>query len=204
MFGRLFPRETNFFDFFEKHAALAALSAQEFVEGKRVEEAAKRIKVIEHEADEITHRCIEALHKTFITPIERHDIHRLISRQDDIVDLLDGAVRRMVLFEVQIMNAEIGEMGQCLIRATQTLERTVKGLRNMKAARAVMDECIKIHEIENIMDGLNSRTVAKLYKGERDPLTVMKWREIYDILESAVDRCEDVANIVEGIVLEHA
>jgi uncharacterized protein len=208
MLSRLLPRQTNFFDFFERHAALSVEGARELgklVEsGVRVEDVAKRIKELEHEADEITHDCMETLHKTFITPIDRNDIHRIASKLDDIIDLIDGAARQLSLFEIRELPESAREATVVLVQATEAVERAVKGLRNMRNATTILGECVRINELENQADRIKAASVARLFREERDPIVVLKWHEIYQALENVTDACEDVANVIEGIVLEHA
>ncbi len=207
MFGRLLPRETSFFDFFEQHAALTVRAAREMVSiaslGTDIPNRARRIKDLEHEADAVTHCCMQALHKTFITPIERNDIHRLISRLDDILDLIDGAARRLVSYELSPGPPGLQELTQVVLRSANAVQRAVGQLRNMKNAGVILRECVEINQLENEADLVHSNAVARLFKEQADPIDVIKWREIYDRLERATDRCEDVADILEGIVLEH-
>ena len=207
MLGRLLPRETNFFDFFEQHAALVVRGAHEFKNmaagSLTVADAAKRIKAIEHEADNVTHRCVEALHKTFITPIERNDIHRLITGLDDVIDLIDGAARRLANYEIEGATEPVQKGSETLVQSTEAVERAVKGLRDMKHAKSILEECVKINHLENVGDTIHAAAMARLFKDERDPIAVIKWREILISIENALDACEDVANIMEGIVLEH-
>jgi predicted phosphate transport protein (TIGR00153 family) len=208
MFGRLLPRETSFFDFFEQHAAKTVEGCKEFLSlastGANVIAKAKRIKEIEHETDVITHRCVEALHKTFITPIERDDIYRLITRMDDIMDFVEAASERLSLYEIRDMTPEVKDLADVLVRATEQVEQALRGLRNMKNAEAVVKTCIDINRLENEGDAILRNALARLFRDEKDPITVIKWKEIYESLEAATDRCEDVANIIEGVVLEHA
>jgi predicted phosphate transport protein (TIGR00153 family) len=208
MLSRLLPRQTNFFDFFERHAALSVEAAREL--GKladddaSVEDIAKRIKDLEHEADEVTHTCMETLHKTFITPIDRNDIHRIASKLDDIIDLIDGAARQMQLFEITALPESGREATVVLVKAVEAVERAVKGLRNMRNANTILGECVRINELENQADRIKASSVARLFREERDPIAVLKWNELYQALENVTDACEDVANVIEGIVLEHA
>ncbi len=208
MFGRLLPRETSFFDFFERHAAKTVEGVKEFLalaSGElEVISAAKRIKEIEHETDVITHHCVEALHKTFITPIDRDDIHRLITRMDDIMDYVEAASERIALYEITVMTPESKAMAAVLLRATEEVQRALSGLRTRGNGEAIIRSCIEINRMENEADDILRATVAKLFREERDPITIIKWKEIYENLENATDRCEDVANIIEGVVLEHA
>jgi uncharacterized protein len=208
MFGRLLPRETSFFDFFDRHAAMTAEGAKIFLALARGEidvvSGAKRVKEIEHETDVITHHCVEALHKTFITPLERDDIHRLITRMDDITDFLEAAAERLALYEIRVMTEPLKQLADILVRSTEEVQRAVKGLRDMKHAETVIQSCIDINRMENEADDVLRAAVASLFKHEKDPIEVIKWKEIYESLEAATDRCEDVANIIEGVVLEHA
>jgi predicted phosphate transport protein (TIGR00153 family) len=208
MFRRLLPRETSFFDFFDTHAAKTVEGAKEFLQlasgNLELVEAAQRIKRIEHETDVITHACVEALHKTFITPIERDDIYRLITRMDDIMDFVEAASERMALYEINTTTPELRDLADVLLRSAEEVRRAVAGLRDMKDGDNVIRSCIEINRMENEADEILRRAVAKLFKEEKDPIAVIKWKEIYENLENATDRCEDVANIIEGVVLEHA
>jgi predicted phosphate transport protein (TIGR00153 family) len=208
MFGRLLPRETSFFDLFEQHAALTVQGTKEFLSlvstGANIGAKAKRIAEIEHETDVITHRCVEALHKTFITPIERDDIHRLISRMDDIMDFVEAASERIVLYELKTMTPEVLNLADVLVRAMEEVEQALKGLRDMRHAQAIIQRCIDVNRLENEGDSIMREAVARLFREVKDPIEIIKWKEIYENLESATDRCEDVANIIEGVVVEHA
>jgi len=208
MFGRLLPRETSFFDFFERHAAITVEGAQEFLSlastGANVLAKAKRIKEIEHEADTITHHCVEALHKTFITPIERDDIYRLITKMDDIMDYVEAAAERIALYKLTQMNSDVKDLADVLLRATLEIQQAVRLLRSMENAAAISKKCIDINRLENEADSLLRSAVARLFDEEQDVRQIIKWKEVYENLENATDRCEDVANILEGVVLEHA
>lgn len=208
MLSRFLPRQNDFFGFFERHAALAVESARELgklsVDGANFQDVAKRIKDIEHEADGVTHACMETLHKTFITPIDRNDIHQIASKLDDIIDLIDVSARQLMLFEITKLPESAREATVVLAQATEAVERAVKGLRNMKNADAILGECVRINELENKADRIKAVSVAHLFKEERDPISVLKWHEIYQALEKVTDACEDVANMIEGIVLENA
>ena len=208
MFGRFLPKETSFFDFFEQHAALTVEGTKEFLSlvttGANIETKAKRVSDIEHETDVITHRCVEALHKTFITPIDRDNIHRLITRMDDVMDFVEAAAERIALYELTVMTADVRDLADVLVRAAQQVELAIKGLRNLKDPQSILKQCIDINRLENESDQILRRAVAKLFKEEKDPIVVIKWKEIYENLENAADRCEDVANIIEGVILEHS
>jgi predicted phosphate transport protein (TIGR00153 family) len=208
MLSRLLPREEDFFTLFERHAALTVEGAKQFVRlvggGNSVRALAARIKEIEHETDVITHTCVERLHTTFITPFDRDDIHRLITRMDDVMDFVESASERIALYELKEMTDEVRELASVLVRATEGVANAVAGLRNLKKPKLILEQCIEINRLENEGDEILRNAVATLFRAASDPLLVMKWKEVYEALENATDRCEDVANIIEGVVLEHA
>jgi hypothetical protein len=207
MLGRFLPRETSFFDFFEQHAVLTIEGSKELLSlvttGANIPTKCRRISDIEHETDTITHRCVEALHKTFITPIDRDSIHRLITRMDDVMDFVEAAAERIDLYELTVMTPDVRDMADVLHRATLQVEAAMRGLRSMKTPQATLKLCIDINRLENEADAILRRSVARLFKEEKDPITIIKWKEVYENLENASDRCEDVANIIEGVILEH-
>ena len=208
MLSRLLPRQTNFFDFFERHAGITVEAAREMGKMARdnadFEAIAMRIKELEHQADEVTHACMEMLHKTFITPIDRNDIHKLASKQDDIIDFIDGATRQIALFEIDELPESARESVVVLVQATEAVERAVKGLRHMRNQTSVLGECVRINELENQADRIKASSVARLFREESNPIVVLKWHEVFQAIENITDACEDVANVIEGIVLEHA
>ncbi len=208
MFGRFLPKETSFFDFFEQHAALTVEGTKEFLSlvttGANIEAKCRRVSDIEHETDVITHRCVEALHKTFITPIDRDSIHRLITKMDDIMDYVEAAAERVVMYELTAMTNDVRDLADVLHRSTIDVEKAVRCLRNLKDPQQILKLCIDVNRLENEADAILRRSVARLFKEEKDPIMVIKWKEIYENLENATDRCEDVANIIEGVILENA
>ena len=207
MFGRFLPRETSFFDFFEQHASLTIEGTKEFLSlvttGANISAKCRRISDIEHETDTITHRCVEALHKTFITPIDRDSIHRLITKMDDVMDYVEAAAERIELYELTTMTSDVRDLSDVLHRSAMQVEQCVRGLRTLKDSQATLKLCIDINRLENEADAILRRSVARLFKEEKDPIMVIKWKEVYENLENASDRCEDVANIIEGVILEH-
>jgi uncharacterized protein len=207
MFGRLLPKETSFIDFIEEHAALTVDGAQEFVSlvtsGANIDAKAGRIKEIEHETDVITHRCVEALHKTLITPIDPDQIHRLITRMDDVMDFIEAASERIALYKLREMTPEVQDLADVLLRASKDVLDACKMLRNLKDPQLILKKCVDINRLENEADTILRRAVARLFDEEQNAVTIIKWKEIYEALESAADRCEDVANIIEGLVLEN-
>ncbi len=200
------PRETSFFDFFDQHIALTIKGTQEFLalisNGDSIEPKARRIKSIESECDAITHRCIEALHKTFITPLDRNDILRLISRMDDVMDYVEAAAERIALYELKAIPPGICQLAEILCRATVALQGALNGVRDMENAAAIRKQCIEVNRLENEADSVLRNALAELFKTEKNAIQIIMWKEIYETLETATDRCEDVANIIEGVVLE--
>ncbi len=206
---KLMPRSDDFFSDFEAQAAAT-------VEGARLLKAllddftdvarkCQAIKDVEHRADDITHRAFARLHSQFITPFDRAEIHRLLSRIDDVLDLADAASERLGLYDIDSVLPEARQLAGVLVVQTQKMEEAVKGLRNMKKdPNAILEACKEMNVLENQADTLTRQTMAKLFKRGNDPLTVMKWKEIVDLIEDATDRAEDVANVIEGVVLEHA
>jgi predicted phosphate transport protein (TIGR00153 family) len=206
MLGRLLPRETSFFDFFDEHAALTVTAAKELFalvsNGASIGPKAVRIKELEHEADIVTHRCVEALHKTFITPIDRNDIHRLITRMDDVLDYIEAAADRIALYEITEMSEDLKQLADVVVRSAQAMERAVRGLRDLRHADAIRQACVDVNRLENEADALLRTALAKLFQTEKNPVAIIKWKEVYEIFEIATDRCEDVANVIEGVSLE--
>jgi predicted phosphate transport protein (TIGR00153 family) len=204
----LLPRDEDFFGLFERHAALTVEGAREMQRlvqgGQNVRTRAARIKEIEHETDVITHACVERLHKTFITPFDRDDIHRLITRMDDVMDYIDSAAIAVMLYELTDMTPPVRELADVLVRSTESVAVAVSGLKNVKQSKAILDACIEVNRLENEGDEILRGALAELFRGAKDPLLVLKWKEVYEALENATDRCEDVANVIEGVVLEHA
>ena len=165
---------------------------------------ARRLKDAEHKADDITHHTMEMLHKTFITPFDRDQIHELISFMDDVMDLMDGAARRMMLYGVQEIPEDLLELAKVLHHSTLEMQKAVKGLRDMKNSTQILKSCIEINKLENDGDAIRDAAIARLFKEEKNAVQVLIWKEIYEDIETSIDRCEDVANIIEGVVLENA
>jgi uncharacterized protein len=206
MFKRLLPQETCFFDFFEKHSEITLQAAHDLVSlwEPGCDRAAKiaRIAQLEGEADSVTHLCIKALRKTFITPFDRGQIHRLIHHLDDIVDAIDDVGSRLELYEIQEIRPEAQRMSETILQAVVAIGESLKLLRNLKNEDAIKRYSIEIHRLESDCDEILRGAVKRLFKEERDPIAVIKWKEVFDHLELAADGCEDIADIIQGIVLE--
>ncbi len=208
MLERFFPRETPFFDLFDRHAARIIAAAKAVLglaeHGDKFEARAREIKQIESEADSITHQCLEALHRTKSTPFGRDEIYRLITRMDDVVDAIEAASERFVLYDITRTTTECRELATVLVKATEQIEVALNGLRYVRGDRSVLERCIEINRLENEGDAILRAALGKLFRNEKDPITLIKWKEIYELLESATDRCEDVANIIESVILQKA
>jgi uncharacterized protein len=201
-------RDALFFDAFNNHVALSVNASKLLLtmlgDLANVASYAKQIKDLEHDGDKITHECVAALHQTWITPLDREYIHALITRLDDVLDLIEAASERILLFEIAEPTPECRELGEALVGSCHAIQDAVRSLRDLKQSKRVLDLCIEINKQENKADLVYRTALSRLFKYEKDPILVMKWRDIYDQLENATDVCEDVANIIEGVVLEHA
>lgn len=207
MLERFFRRDTPFFDLFERHAARIVAAAKAFLalaeQGDNFEGRARAIKEIEHEADSITHQCVEALYRTPRVPFGRDEVYRLITRMDDIVDAVEDASERFVLYDITKTTTECRDLATVLLRATEEIAAAIGGLRYVRGDRSVLERCIEINRLENEGDAILRAALGKLFRHEKDPITLIKWKEIYELLESATDRCEDVANIIESVILQN-
>jgi uncharacterized protein Yka (UPF0111/DUF47 family) len=202
------PKEEDFFELFERAARNAHEGAVLFVQlledFDRLEERVKLIKDIEHAGDKITHDTIDRLNRTFVTPMDREDIHELVCRIDDIIDLIDTCVNRRLVYRSRSITPEALELARCLRHATLVIVETVPLLRDMKNSRRIAEKCIAINTQENEADRLMQAALTALFKDPGDPLEVIKWKDLYEKIEAATDRCEDVANVLDTIVLKHA
>lgn len=163
--------------------------------------------VTEREAagDRITHDTMKRLHETWITSLDRFDIHSLISKLDDVLDLTEAVAERLVLFGITTVRTPAVALAHVLVKSCQELERAMRLLAEVKGRhQELLAICVEINRLENEADAIYRQAIADLFRNGNDPIDVMKWRDIFDNLEEATDRCEDVANIVEGVVLEYA
>lgn len=206
MFRSLLPKEVEFFDFFEQHAALGIEVCRELqalsTQGGDIKARAARINELEGQADQITHRCTDALHKTFITPFDRTEIHDLIKRLDDIIDSVDTAAARMVLYQVPEMRPDVKELATVLMESAERIAEALKLMRDFKNASQIVEKCARIHRLEYQADMILRDALVRLFNDEPNAVLIIKWKEIYERLEKATDRCEAVANIIQGIVIE--
>jgi uncharacterized protein len=202
------PKEYSFFSVFDEHTTTLIDAAQGLIGMlEHYEEApvrANNIQMIEHRADEIANRAMEMLHKTFVTPIDRDLIHQLISRMDDVVDLMEGTAKRMLLYGVKTPRPDLIDQVVVLKKATEEVQKAVSLLNNLKHADAIQKCCIEIKKLEDDCDALRDLAVARLFSDDQPTREIMIWKELYEMVESAVDRCDDVADIIWSIVLESA
>jgi len=203
----LLPRDTSFFDLFDQLSAkvldASRLLEQMLERWDRLDQRVREMKDIEHECDDITHRTFDKLNSTFITPLEREDIHELASRLDDIVDHIDSTTSRLVLYGVKKPTDEAKLLAQVLTRTCVEVQKAVKGLRNLKDPELLSRTSVEINRLENESDDILRLALKRLFEQPTDVLEVIKLKEIYEKLESAVDRCEDVANVIQAVVLRH-
>jgi predicted phosphate transport protein (TIGR00153 family) len=200
----LFPRDENFFALFKRQAALVRQGCSLLYELMEryddLEARTRRLKEVEHEADLVAHELFERLNRTFITPLEREDIHSLASGLDDVLDAAEAIGSRMVLFGITKPTAEARQLARILDQCGGQIEQAVERLKDMQNLMAFT---VEINRLENEADTISRQVVADLFSGRHDLLDVMRWKEIYGRLESAADRCEDVANTIEAIVLKN-
>ena len=205
---RLLPHDASFFSYFEQQGRKTVEGCRAFLEMVEnptdLDQRAERVMQIEHECDEITHAVVEGLHRTFITPIDRNDIHRLITKMDDIMDMVEAAADRLALYDLPKMTPEAADLARCLVSSAEHVLSAVSGIRDLGKQNAILQHCIEINRLENVADSILRGALVRLFREEKDPIAIIKWKEIYETLESATDRCEDVANIIEGVVLENS
>jgi uncharacterized protein len=204
---RLLPKEEKFFDYFDSASEKMIRGIRLFKEMMRdlsnAEEKAKQIKAVEHEADRITHETVSGLHKTFITPIDRESIYALITKMDDVLDLIDSTSERIFLYKIKTSTLESMALIEVLEQAVEQVAKGISGLRDLKNSSSILNICIEINRLENEGDRTFRNALSVLFSSSYDPIEIIKWKDIYETLEEAIDRCEDVANVLEGIVVEN-
>lgn len=208
MFGRLMPTEGKFFDLFIQHGELCVKGGKELVSLMTnfddLEHRVHAIETIEKQADKVTHTTLELLHKTFITPLDRDDIHKLITRMDDILDLMEDVGQTIWLYDIKQITPEAKRLAQLCQTCCEKVLASVSLLSNMNNAREILNICAEIDRLESDADHVMRAAMSKLFREEPDVRNLIKLKAIYEILETVTDRCEDVANIVEGIIVENA
>jgi predicted phosphate transport protein (TIGR00153 family) len=203
---RIIPSDQEYFVLFEKASANIQDGAEllkELLDNfEGVREKAREIEEIEHRGDTITHDVVKKLNTTFITPIEREDILALASSLDDIIDLIHAAATRITLYKITEPTPQAKELGFLILKSVRELHR---GISHMgKKMDGVYEHCVEVNSLENEADRVCRDAIAYLFEHEKDPITILKWKEIYETLETATDRCEDAANVLEGVALKNA
>jgi hypothetical protein len=202
---RLIPRDEAFFDMFEQLAerisASAKLLRRLFSEPGMSDALVSDIKTLEHEADELTREIISRIDQTFVTPIDREDIHLLTTNLDDVIDLLDGAARRTEMYHLKDSREPAIRMCDVLVNSA---DHIYKGVRLVRKAKLVAEHARSVKLLEEEGDAIYREAMQELFAGSPDPMEVIKWKDVYDKLEDAIDRCEDVANVLESIALKHS
>ena len=204
----LIPKEEKFFELFEAQAAHNVAAAKVFREmalkWTRDTGSFDRLRDIEHEADMTCHEIYDKLNRTFVTPFDREDIRELASELDTVVDLIESVGQRMYLYQIDHSTEDLVRLTDVLWQCTETVRKAVAELQSPEKSRRVMDYCIEVNRLENAGDQALGVAIGKLFQGKPDPLEVMKWKEIYETVEQAIDKCEDVAHTLETILVKQA
>ena len=202
---RLIPREEKFYDDFTALAEQIRYGARlldaMLAPDKPVWDKADEIKEVEHKCDFLTHEVIQRLNRTFVTPLDREDIHTLARTLDDVMDAIDASATIVRLYRIETVRPGARELARIILDSTEQVVRAMKALENR---RGVAECAVEINRLENEADRAHQAAVQSLFQEERDAIAIMKWKEILDFLEQATDRCEDVANVLEGVVVKHA
>ncbi len=209
MFFKFLPNDFNFFELFNKqvdYAVEAAKTLKDIAqEATPISEAHfKRIQILEHQGDEACHEIMERLNKTFITPFDREDIHALAKELDDVVDMIDALVVRIKIYKIVGGNKNLIEFAKIIEESVWALAAAVKGLSSMKNARSVLESCVEVNRLENVGDAMRDSVIMDLFETGKDPVAIIKWKEIYEYAEIILDICEDVAHVVESILVKQA
>jgi len=203
---RIFPREETFLPQFGRAAqvivdAARVLDAMAGEPGSGPDRAAE-IKRLEHQGDQIAHETFDLLNRTWITPIDREDIHVLVKNLDDVLDYIDAAASRIVLYRITTTTPELQKITAVIVQSAIAIQKALALLSDLKHSRQILEACVEINRLENEADTVAQLAIGRLFAETKDPIEVMKWKEIYDFVEGATDRCEDVANTLEAIVIK--
>src|SRR5690606_9639347 len=210
IFQYFVPKDKKFFPLFEQASENLIDMAKLLKELVNLTDVAKRkeltrkIEDLEHRGDDISHQIHLELGKNFITPFDREDIHTLASSLDDVADYIHGSANRMELYKLDSMTDPIIEMADLILEATEDVAKAVHELRNLKNIRNITDSCVRINSIENKADYIFDKAVAELFEFEKDAIVLIKYKEVLSAMETATDRCEDVANVLESILVKNA
>ncbi len=202
---QLFPHHENFFDLFSRQGALVREGCDQLFDlvakFDDLEDRAKRLKDVEHRGDLVTHEIFERLNRTFITPLEREDIHALASGLDDVLDSVEAIGHRFVIFKITHTTPAATQLAKIIAQSSVQIESAVNNLKDFKN---LMGFTIEINRLENEADAISRQAVAELFSGSHEVMDVLRWKEIYGRLENAADQCEDIANTIETIVIRNS
>ncbi len=209
---RIFPREVEFFDLLEKQAGVvnkAAVTLARCLESKppfdRIVAMCEQIHTIEHEGDDLVHQLMKRLNKTFLTPLDREDIYALCTRLDDVLDYIDAVAKRLVTFKIESLTPQAIEFVRIIECGAAEVEAGIRLLRDLKRHEEIIRQCARINQLENEADQVMREALNQLFNGEmRDPIDVIKWKDLYEHLELATDKCEDVANVIETVLVKYS
>ena len=202
---RLVPREAKFFELFASMSSnlteAAKLLAAILLDMQNVEVRVRQLSEIEHAGDDLTHTVITRLNQTFITPFDREDIHKLATSLDDVLDFIHAAAERLTMYKITIAPPAAAELAQIIVRQAEELASAVSLLEKHDH---VLDHCVEVNRLENEADQVARESIAKLFEREKDPIALIKLKELYEVLETATDKAEDAANVLESVVLKSA
>jgi predicted phosphate transport protein (TIGR00153 family) len=202
------PKEQRFSELFEESAqniVKASQALKEMVDSWQfIDSRVAEITELEHRGDTITHQILSLVHRTFVTPFDREDIALLAHTMDDIIDFIHAAADAMFIYKIDSATQRSKELADIIVQGTLEVERAVSGLRRRSELKHILERCVEINRLENMADRIFRAAMAELFSDTPDITQVIKWREIYEHMESATDRCEDVANVLEGVALKHA
>ena len=206
MWKKFLPQEHLFFDLFEQAADYSVEAAKLLLRMTEnyadADLLAREIEAVEHACDEVTHETMDRLNKSFITPIDREDIHAFIVKLDDVVDLIQATANRLAFFKIDKPTPYAVNLAKQVLRGCEKLKDAVQGMHSSEHYEMVLRDCIAINEVENAADDLLRDALAELFATEKDPIKVIKWKDIYETLERVTDSCEDVANVMQDIIVK--
>jgi len=204
----IIPRETKFFDLFESSAQnmvdIADALKDMVCSWGDIEKSIEHITDLEHKGDSITHEIVAQLHRTFVTPFDREDMATLAERMDDVTDLIHASADAMYIYKIKEPTERSKELANIIVQAAKEVAKAVPSLRQKSEMKKVLESCVELNRLENKADKAYRSALGELFEDSKDITHIIKWREIYEHMESATDRCEDVANVLEGVALKHA
>jgi predicted phosphate transport protein (TIGR00153 family) len=204
----ILPKEQRFFDLFEESAKNITKASRELKEmmdtWQFIDSRAAEITELEHEGDSITHQIMSLLHRTFVTPFDREDIALLAHTMDDIIDFIHATADAMYIYKIQSPTPRAKELADIIVQGAVEVEKAIHGLRHKSEFKQILERCVELNRLENMADRVYRAAIAELFDNTSDIAQIIKWREIYEHMESATDRAEDVADVLEGVALKNA